>query len=152
MITAEIKEYIERSVLCWLATVKDGQPSVSPKEIFTHFGKDRIIIGNIASPQSVENIKSNQNVCVSFIDVFAQRGFQLYGVAEILDKTFESYSEKCGILQEMAGNQLKVLSVIEISINRVNQILAPNYRFNEKITEETMIENALKLYNVTKLE
>lgn len=148
IITAQIKQYIEKSILCWLATSKDGYPSASPKEIFTHFGKDKLIIANIASPQSVKNIKFNQNVCVSFIDIFTQKGFQLYGVAKILNKTSITYNTKHKILQEMAGNTFKVLSVIEISILKVNQILAPSYRFNKKITEEKMIENALKTYKV----
>lgn len=36
MFTKEVKEYIERSVLCWLATVDAaGHPNVSTKEVFS---------------------------------------------------------------------------------------------------------------------
>jgi len=63
MLTSEIKEYIDKSVLCWLATSStDNVPNVSPKEIFNYFGENVIIIANIASPQSLKNIKQNKKV------------------------------------------------------------------------------------------
>ncbi|MEM6264941.1 MAG: pyridoxamine 5'-phosphate oxidase family protein [Bacteroidota bacterium] len=58
--TADHIDSINRSVLCWLATAsKEKIPNVSPKEIFTHFGGEKIIIANIASPQTVRNIHEN---------------------------------------------------------------------------------------------
>jgi len=63
MLNREVKNYIEKSVLCWLATCSlDMVPNVSPKEIFTNVGYDRIIIANIASSQSVKNIIENSKV------------------------------------------------------------------------------------------
>ena len=68
-LTTEIKAYINNSVLCWLATASiENMPNVSPKEIFNYYDTDKIIVANIASPQTVKNITINENVCVSFID------------------------------------------------------------------------------------
>ncbi|UYG01261.1 pyridoxamine 5'-phosphate oxidase family protein [Halomonas sp. GD1P12] len=65
MITEEVKKYIDRSVLCWLATVdRDGDPNVSPKEVFAAYENDRLVIANIASAGSMRNILSNDAVCV----------------------------------------------------------------------------------------
>ena len=51
LITSEVAESIDCSVLCWLATVSsDGIPNVSPKEAFLHDGQGRVLIANIASP------------------------------------------------------------------------------------------------------
>ncbi len=48
-LTPEIKEYINKSVLCWLATVsKENIPNFSPKEIFCDYETDKIIVANIA--------------------------------------------------------------------------------------------------------
>ena len=86
-LTNEIKRCIDQSVLCWLATASPNNiPNVSPKEIFNYYGKGKIIIANIASPQSVKNIKLNENACISFIDVLVQKGFQLKGKARIVQK------------------------------------------------------------------
>ena len=70
MLNKDITNSIEHSVLCWLATSSaDGTPNVSPKEIFTYYGDSKIIIANIASPQSVKNIKANARACISFISL-----------------------------------------------------------------------------------
>ena len=150
MITGEIKYYIDHSVLCWLATVKDGNPSVSPKEIFSYFD-DKIIIANIASPQSIKNIKDNFNVCVSFIDIFSQKGFQIYGKAMVLRQEDSGYEVRHQVLQDIAGDKFKILSIIEISITRVNKILAPSYQFDKTIKEDKVLESAFKTYKVKPL-
>ena len=67
-LTSEIKNYIDKSVLCWLATASiEGVPNVSPKEIFIYYGSNAIIIANIVSPQTLKNIKKNRNVNLQVI-------------------------------------------------------------------------------------
>ena len=80
----DVKKYINQSVLCWLATSSsENIPNVSPKEVFTYLENNSIIIANIASPQSVRNIKQNPNVCLGFIDLivfiilYLQKNLQL---------------------------------------------------------------------------
>ena len=93
-LTTETKEYINRSILCWLATVStENVPNVSPKEIFNYYGTDKIIVANIVSPQTVRNIKQNENVCVSFIDILVQKGFQIKGLAKIIKKTDSEFPQ-----------------------------------------------------------
>lgn len=76
---------IANSVLCWLATVDaDGTPNVTPKKIFSSFGDDRIVVADIAFSNTVRNIRAHPAVCVSFIDVFRQRGFKVTGQAVII--------------------------------------------------------------------
>ncbi len=76
LLTRAVREDLDHAVLCWLATVdEDIVPNVSPKEIFCAHGDDALLIANIASPGSMRNIARNPRVCVSFIDVFRQRGF-----------------------------------------------------------------------------
>lgn len=67
-------------------------PNVSPKEVFTYYETDTIIIANIASPQSVRNIHENENVCVSFIDILVQKGYQIKGKAEIITSSAVEFS------------------------------------------------------------
>nr|WP_267965913.1 pyridoxamine 5'-phosphate oxidase family protein [Halomonas aerodenitrificans] len=82
MITTEVREVAERSVLCWLATSDEaGQPNVSPKEIFAVLDDTTVVVANIASPTSSRNIRVNEKVCLSFIDIFVQKGFKVTGVA-----------------------------------------------------------------------
>jgi len=92
MLRPEIITSAQKSVLCWLATADaQGQPNVSPKEIFTFYDADHFLIANIASPNSVRNIAANPRVCVSFIDVFVQKGFKVSGVAQNIVKQDADY-------------------------------------------------------------
>jgi len=56
----------DTAVLCWLATVDPtGTPNVTPKEIFAFYGDGHLVIADIASSNSVRNIRSHPSVCVS---------------------------------------------------------------------------------------
>ena len=146
-ITPEIKKYIDKSVLCWLATVSEqGIPNVSPKEIFTDYGPDKIIIANIASPQSVRNIMQNSNVCVSFIDILAQKGFQIKGKAEIIGKKDMEFDQMEQVLKKMTEGKFPFATITKIKIETAKSIIAPKYRLYPETTEKEQIESAKKAY------
>jgi predicted pyridoxine 5'-phosphate oxidase superfamily flavin-nucleotide-binding protein len=148
-LTTEIKEYIDRSVLCWLATVSpENIPNVSPKEIFNYYETDKIIVANIASPQTVQNIKQNENVCISFIDILVQKGFQVKGKAKIIDKTNSQFSEIEKILIEMTGGNFPFSTITEITIEQVKPIIAPKYILYPDTTETEQIESAKITYGI----
>jgi predicted pyridoxine 5'-phosphate oxidase superfamily flavin-nucleotide-binding protein len=146
-LTSEIKKYIDRCVLCWLATVSgENEPNVSPKEIFNYYGTDKIIIANIASPQTVQNIKENENVCLSFIDILVQKGFQVKGKAKIVKRSSVDFPGMESILIKMTGGLFPFASIIAITVDRVKPVLAPRYVFYPETTEVEQIENAKKAY------
>ncbi len=149
MLNVDVKNYIERSILCWLATAsEDASPNVSPKEIFTYDGDTHLLIANIASPTSLKNIKQNSSVCVSFIDVFVQKGYKLTGVARVWQKKDTGFEQKAERLQQIAGPLFPVHSFLSIEVQDVAPIIAPRYRFYPETTEAQQIENALKQYGV----
>jgi len=148
-LTQDIKEYIDRSVLCWLATVSiDHIPNVSPKEIFNYYGNNNIIIANIASPQTVKNIKQNKAVCVSFIDILVQKGFQIKGIAEIIDKKNAEFLDMEAKLIKMTGGKFPFASITKITIEQVKPIIAPKYILYPETTESAQIESAKKQYGL----
>ena len=136
-------------MLCWLATASiENIPNVSPKEIFSHFGTDKIIIANIASPKTVRNIKQNKNVCVSFIDVLVQKGFQIKGKARIIDKTDSQFLEMKKVLAKMTEGNFPFSTITEITLEQANPILAPKYLLYPNTTEKEQIESTKKLYGL----
>ena len=148
-LTTEIKESIKKNVLSWLATVSNEMvPNVSPKEIFNHFGTDKIIVANIASPQTVRNIKQNENVCISFVDILVQKGFQVKGKAEIVGKTNPEFPEMEKILTEMTGGNFPFATITEITLGQVKPIIAPKYMLYPETTEAEQIESAKKTYGL----
>jgi predicted pyridoxine 5'-phosphate oxidase superfamily flavin-nucleotide-binding protein len=114
MLTDAIRTSIADSVLCWLATVDaDGQPNVSPKEIFCVHGTDTLLIADIASPVSVRNILVNPKVCVSFVDVFRQHGWKLSGSACLIERTDPVFSVTGAELLAMAGSDFIIRDLRE---------------------------------------
>ena len=148
-LTEDIKKYIDKSVLCWLATASiENIPNVSPKECFTHFGTDSIIIANIASPQTVRNIKLNENVCISFINIFVQKGFQIKGKVEIIENTHSQFTEMNEILTEMMGGKFSFNTITKITLRQVKPIIAPSYILYPETTEMKQIESSKKSYQI----
>jgi len=142
-------ESIENSVLCWLATsTSKGEPNVSPKEVFTHYGENNIIIANIASPNSVKNIKANKKVCVSFIDIFIQKGFQIKGDACILDKESSEYKDIEKELIKITKGAFPFKTVTKIAITHVKPIVAPRYLLYPETSEQDQIISARKTYGI----
>lgn len=149
MLTDEVKKYIDKSVLCWLATSNEhNEPNVSPKEIFTYKGDTTFLIANLASPNSIDNIKDNPNVCVSFVDVFVQKGFKLKGIATLIDKTDNRFALKVKSLTDLFTDKFPIKTVIEIQVTKVDAIQAPSYFLYNDITEQSQINNAMKSYKV----
>ena len=152
-LTSEIKEYIDRSVLCWLATVSAEQvPNVSPKETFNYFGPNKIIVANIASPQTVRNITQNKNVCLSFIDILVQKGFQIKGKAKIIQKRDEVFTEMEKALIKMTGGNFPFATITAIVIEQVKPSLAPKYILYPETTEAEQIESAKQTYELRKTQ
>lgn len=145
-LTEEIKAAIGDSVLCWLATSsQDNIPNVSPKEIFCFF-EDHIIVANIASPQTVKNIRVNKNVCFSFIDILKQKGFQLKGIAEIIEKPSKDFSRMEKVLLHLTEGKFPFTTITKLTITSSKPIIAPKYLLYAHTTEQEQIESAKKSY------
>lgn len=144
----EIREYIKRSVLCWLATSNShNEPNVSPKEVFAAYN-DFIIVANIASPNTVRNIKENRNVCISFIDIFIQKGFQIKGEAEIVSNESSDYLQMEEELLKITEGKFPFSSITKIKITQTKPIIAPKYILYPDTTEKEQINSALETYGV----
>jgi predicted pyridoxine 5'-phosphate oxidase superfamily flavin-nucleotide-binding protein len=144
-----VRESQGNAVLCWLATASpDGMPNVSPKEIFSFYDDETLVVADIMSPNTVRNIKANPKVCASFIDVFRQKGFKLEGDATLIahgEPTFEEFGKD---LLAMAEDAFPIRHVIRIHIRRVSRILAPSYILFPGRTEEERIQSAYETYGV----
>jgi len=149
LLSEEIKLVMARSVLCWMASCSpDLEPNVSPKEIFTHYGDDQILIANIASPGTLRNLKKNPKVSLSFIDIFVQKGFQIKGVAAIIEKGDPRFEELAQPLIKLTGGLFPFGSIFKIEAKSSKQILAPRYILFPETTEADQIERAKTQYGL----
>lgn len=153
MITAEIAESIDQSVLCWLATIsEDGSPNVSPKEAFLHDGQGRILVANIASPVTARNIERIPRICLSFVNVFIQRGYKISGTATVLKPGDSGFDEKHRRLTDAIGAAFPIISVIVIEPVAVAEIIAPSYRLFPDTGPVDRIRESLQTYRVEEFQ
>ena len=149
MLTDDSKHYLECSILCWLATVDaEGCPNVSPKEIFTYDAADDIWVAQLASPQSARNIRRRPAVCLSFIDVFVQKGYKIKGTARLVAADDPAFSAQAERLRQLAGPDFPFREMIGITPTQIEPIVAPSYRFRPATTELAQVRNALQTYGV----
>ncbi|MBX7213435.1 MAG: pyridoxamine 5'-phosphate oxidase family protein [Thermoflexales bacterium] len=150
LLTDDVLHALDKSVLCWLATVDgQGNPNVSPKEVFAAIGRERIVIAHIASPRSLRNIAGHPRACVSFIDIFAQKGYKVSGAAEIVKRTDARFTEYEAPLLAITRGLFPILAIFAIEVEAVEAILAPSYRMIPGTTEATQIAAAMDTYGVT---
>ncbi|PWE52537.1 flavin-nucleotide-binding protein [Metarhizobium album] len=149
MVRQTLQEETKAAVLCWLATISaKGTPIVSPKEVFCLHASNLLTIADIASPVSVRNVRGNPNVCVSYVDIFRQRGFKFVGKARIIspeERDFDTYGDA---LVNMASGAFTIRNVILVSIERVSRIRAPSYTFYPDRSEEMLMSSAYEQYGV----
>lgn len=145
-----VRQATGRSVLCWLATVDvDGQPNVSPKEVFTYLEPDVVVIAQIASPQSVKNILARPQVCVSFLDVMVQKGLKCYGKARYIQAHEADFEDGVKPLKAMVGDRFTIQGLFHVRLESMSHILAPSYVFHpDTTTEAAQVEAARKAYGL----
>ena len=143
-----IDETRENAVLCWLATCgRDGQPNVSPKEIW-HWEQKRFVIADIASAGSIRAIRDNPKVCVSLIDIFRETGHKLIGTAQIHEGGTEAFDRNVAPLRDKAGPDFPIRNVIDVQVQKLVPILAPSWRVFPERDAEDHIRRSHATYRV----
>jgi predicted pyridoxine 5'-phosphate oxidase superfamily flavin-nucleotide-binding protein len=150
MLTDAVREAARRSVLCWLATADaEGQPNVSPKEVWAIADDAHVVVANIASPISARNIAHQPQVCLSFVDVFVQKGFKLVGTAREVRAADPEFSNWAAPLLSTVSQRFVIHSVLVIRVTSAAPIVAPSYRFYpDETTEASQIASAMRAYSV----
>ena len=95
----------------------------------------------------MRNLQTNPACCVSFIDIFRQKGFKLVGTAHVIGRKDADFEGISAPLRAIAGNRFFVRNVIAVTVEHVAPIVAPSYALH-KASEQEMIVNAFQTYSV----
>lgn len=150
MLTPPVLDAMNTSVLCWLATCDArGQPNVSPKEVFAAVDAQHLVIAHIASPTSVRNLAANPRVCVSFVNVFTQKGFKLQGEAAVIWPADPRFAGLEPLLLPQTQGKFPIRAAILVTVTAIESIVAPSYRlFPNDTTEASQVAGAMRTYGV----
>ena len=150
LLTDAVRDSARRSVLCWLATVDaQGQPNVSPKEVWAIADAQHVVVANIVSPVTARNIAAQPRVCLSFVDVLVQKGYKLQGTAREVLPDAPDFAQWAAPLLAMVGERFVIRSVLLITAQSVQPIVAPSYIFYpDTTTEAAQVAAAMQTYGV----
>ena len=149
VITDDMRRVIESTRLAFVATVNpDGTPNLSPKSSLAVLDDNRIGFADIASPNTVRNLKANPAIEVNAIDIFMRRGYRFRGTATLEPPGSEIFAMIAEPFWAENGRDFPIHGVVNIAVEKALPVLSPAYTFIEGVTEEALREAYYRKYGV----
>lgn len=126
MLTPDMKRIVEEQRLGFVATAApDGTPNVSPKGTFVVVDDETIAFGEIRSPGTIRNLRTNSRIEVNFVDPFARKGYRFAGTAIVVERgdgTFDTlFSRFRGPLAP------RMRAIVTITVTTALPLTSPAY-------------------------
>jgi len=144
ILTTEIKEFIKKTRLGFVATVcPDGTPNLSPKGTTTAWDDDHLVFADIHSPGTVNNLLTNPAVEVNIVDIFLRKGYRFKGVGQVLSDgpLFQDIAS----FYKNAGSRYPINNIVLIKVGQVIPVTSPIY--DTGATEEEVIKRWKDYWN-----
>ena len=139
LITDDMRRVIESTRLAFVATVNaDGTPNLSPKSSLGVIDDDRIAFADIASPNTVRNLRANPAIEVNAIDIFMRRGYRFRGTATLEPPGSAVYAQIAEPFWAENGRDFPIHAVVNIAVEKALPVLSPAYTFIDGMTEEAL--------------
>ena len=149
LITDDMRRVIESTRLAFVATVNpDGTPNLSPKSSLAVLDENRIGFADIASPNTVRNLKANPAIEVNAIDIFMRRGYRFRGTATLEPPGSETFARIAEPFWAQNGRDFPIHGVVDIAVEKALPVLSPAYTFIEGVTEDALREAYYGKYGV----
>lgn len=149
IITDDMRDIVKATRLCFVATVDDdGTPNLSPKSSLMVYDDDHLVFANIASPNTVRNLRRNPAIEINAIDIFLRRGYRFKGTAELMPPGTPEYDFVAEPFWADNGKQFPVHEIVKAHVARAAPVLSPAYTYIDEITEDMLREAYLAKYGV----
>jgi predicted pyridoxine 5'-phosphate oxidase superfamily flavin-nucleotide-binding protein len=130
LITDDMRDIIASAMLSYAATIcPDGTPNLSPKGSVRAYDDDHLIFMDIASPNTIANLKANPNIEINSVDVFKRRGYRFKGTAELLPPGHAAYEWLNSWLLDLNGPGYPAHEAVLVHVDRVLPVESPAYTF-----------------------
>lgn len=148
-ITQDMTDIIESAKLMFVATVRpDGTPNVSPKGSVRVLDSGHLIFADIASPQTVTNLRANPAVEVNVVDFLSRRGYRFRGVGEILEPGGKDFEWMASWLRQTHGERTPCHHAVKIAVSETAELLSPGYTV-EHIPEPELRKAWVRKYGLS---
>jgi predicted pyridoxine 5'-phosphate oxidase superfamily flavin-nucleotide-binding protein len=126
MLTLDMKRLIEEQRLGFVATAgADGTPNVSPKGTFAVLDDRTIAFGEIRSPGTILNLKTNPRIEVNFVDVFVRKGYRFAGTATVVKRGEAEFESLLAKLHSTLAHRIR--AIVKITVTKALPLTSPAY-------------------------
>ena len=116
MLTADMKRIVEEQLLGFVATTApDGTPNLSPKGSFFVVDDDAIAFGEIRSPGTVRNLRTNSRIEINFVDPFVRKGYRFSGTAIVVERGAGTFDALLGRYRGALGARFRAIVVVTVT-------------------------------------
>ena len=127
MLTEDMKRIIREQPLGYVATVgADGAPRVAPKATFVVVDDTTIAYGDIRSPGTNRNLRTEPRVEVNFIDPFVRKGYRFAGTATVTERGEAAFDALFAHFKHSALAS-RMRAIVAIKVARALPLSSPVY-------------------------
>jgi predicted pyridoxine 5'-phosphate oxidase superfamily flavin-nucleotide-binding protein len=129
ILTPEVQRFVLSQRLGFVATVRpEGTPNLSPKGTTIVWDDEHLMFADIASPQTVANLRVHPQVEINVVDPIIRKGYRFRGTATVhedgpeLDRGIE--------LLRAQGSTLgrdRIRSIVVVAVTDVGRLVSPAY-------------------------
>ena len=136
-INPEMRRIVEEQRLGFVATIcEDGTANLSPKGTVTVLDDDHLMFADLASPQTVKNLRTNASIEVNVVDPVIRKGFRFKGRGIVVDpgERFDQLLERfTSGARAVRDAKARIRHIVVIEVERALPLVSPAY--DEDVTE-----------------
>ena len=137
ILTAEIKEFLKKEKLGFVATVcPDGTPNLSPKGTTTVWDDEHLVFADIHTPGTINNLLTNPSVEINVVDIFIRKGYRFKGIGKVFSEG--PLFEEVVSFYRAAGAKYTIKNIVLIKVERILSLASPVY--DTGISEDEVIK------------
>jgi predicted pyridoxine 5'-phosphate oxidase superfamily flavin-nucleotide-binding protein len=128
-LSSDMQRVVLEQRLGFVATVTpDGRPNVSPKGTTTVFDEHHLMFADIASPGTVENLRTNPNVEINVVDPIVRKGYRFRGRATV-HTTGDMFERGLAVMRERGSTTARgrIRSIVVIEVTSAAAVVSPAY-------------------------
>jgi predicted pyridoxine 5'-phosphate oxidase superfamily flavin-nucleotide-binding protein len=137
-INPDMRRVVEEQRLCFAATIcEDGTANLSPKGTVTVLDDDHLIFVDLASPQTVKNLRANPSIEINVVDPVIRKGFRFKGRGIVIDpgERFDELLERfTSGSRAVRDAKARIRHIVVIEVERALSLVSPAY--DDAVTEE----------------
>jgi len=127
-IPAAARQSVARYPLCFVASLnEDGSPNLSPKGTVRVWDADQLVFADVASPQTVANVRRDDRVHVNVVDHFARRGWRFAGRARVTDDPEVLQA----LRDEYPGEPYPFRQAVLVRVEEARELVSPSYALGQ---------------------